>query len=205
MKDLEQRLAAVFSMSFCDSSSLLSRLRLIEAFSPLLSRPSLKEAAAYHHPQLLQQLKEEVQTVHALFLSGCSEDSSSSSSNSSSSDSSSSNNNNTFIYINRPPVAKALSWAAALLSRIKEPLDRMQKLGILLSPTNADTEPVTKQCYGVIAAIQQFQEKIVNSHTIHPCKHVHACMRTCEGCMHACNGRMDACSGSIHVVGTRNG
>lgn len=145
VKDIEQRLASVLAMSFEDCGTIAARVRLFDAFMPLLERPILRDEAAAQYTKLLQQFKEEIKQIHILFLEGCK-----------------GQDEDITVFSNQPPVAKALNWAAGLLQRLREPLQRLEKLGALIGEQPEELKDVCRQCESVGASIEQYQEKLVS-------------------------------------------
>ncbi|XP_026191394.1 dynein beta chain, ciliary [Cyclospora cayetanensis] len=143
VKDIEQRLASVLAMSFEDCGTISARLRLFDAFMPLLERPIMREEAGQQYTKLLKQFKNEIKQVHTIFLEGCR-----------------ASDDVTSVFTNQPPVAKALNWTASLLSRLREPLQRLEKLGAALGKQPEELKDVCRQCESVGAGIEQYQRKI---------------------------------------------
>ncbi|KAL8434815.1 hypothetical protein ACSSS7_002952 [Eimeria intestinalis] len=143
VKEIEQRLASVLAMSFEDCGTITSRVRLFDSFVPLLERPILREEAATQFTKLLQQFKEEVKEIHAIFLEGRKRQ-----------------DEDTPAFANQPPVAKALNWAAGLLQRLREPLQRLEKLGQTIGEEPEELKDVCRQCESVAASIVQYQETL---------------------------------------------
>lgn len=114
IKELERRIASILTQGFDDSDTIIGKFKLLDSFASLLNRPIIQDELEKKHIVLLELYKQDLKVVGTLFMEGKALVDS--------------NDEKAPIFKNLPPIAGALNWTNGLVERIREPMEKLNKL-----------------------------------------------------------------------------
>jgi len=140
LKELEQRLAAIFTQAYDSMPTLDDYFKLIDSFQDVLVREPVLHEVESRQLDLLAMYDKELRSVLEQFMTL---------------------RNSPPVYNNMPPVAGALTWCTGLIGRLEGPMKKFEEL----LPTflhSAEAETVLVSHNATIQTLKEFQE---NSYT----------------------------------------
>jgi dynein heavy chain len=108
INELERRLAAVIAQAFDDSTTVLGRFKLFDAFESLLERELILADLERKNSDLLRAYASDLKTVQEIFIS---------------------RQQDPPIADNAPPHAGAVFWGRGMMERVEEPMARLKGIG----------------------------------------------------------------------------
>eukprot|EP00501_MAST-03F_sp_TOSAG23-6_P000341 GSMAST32.ASY1.ANO1.348.1 assembled CDS len=137
VKELEQRLGCVLTKSFEDTNTIMSKFKLLQCFSMLLSRPVIETEMETNYIELLNSYHADLRLVNTIFFD---------------------KRLSPPVENNYPPIAGALAWSKGLLNRIERPMTQLRQLrGKLLDRDEALN--LVKLYSNLVASISEFENK----------------------------------------------
>lgn len=146
IKDLERRLSSVIVQAFDDNDAIMGKFRLLDIFETILLRPIIQDELEKKHLLVLDQYRGELKLVQEVFFEGRNliEE----------------KDPNEPISNMMPPVAGSLLWCHMLLTRIREPFERIPGLGQGITERE-EYRDVDKLYHSIVKSIELYMRKVI--------------------------------------------
>lgn len=135
VKELERRLASVLTQAFDDMPTIGGRFKLLDSFTGLLHRNSVRDELERKHHALLAAYSADLAEVQRMFNEGKARPP---------------------IAHNLPPIAGALSWCRGLRERVSMPMRKLKALDRAIL-SREDAKEIVKVYTGLVAALAEFE------------------------------------------------